>query len=94
MCYLTQDTGSAGTIISSDVVLSLGLVYESTDVIHRIRGVGESEFVFTRLIERIQVGEITVNDFEVEIGAMDYGFEIDGILGMDFLTKVGAVIDY
>ena len=24
---------------------------------------------------------------------MDYGFEIDGIIGMDFLTQVGAVID-
>jgi len=24
---------------------------------------------------------------------MDYGFEINGILGMDFLMKAGAVID-
>jgi len=24
---------------------------------------------------------------------MDYGFPIDGILGMDFLTSVGAIID-
>lgn len=24
---------------------------------------------------------------------MDYGFEINGILGMDFLKKVGAVIN-
>ena len=32
-------------------------------------------------------------DFDVEIGEMDYGFDIDGILGMDFLTMSGAVID-
>ncbi len=24
---------------------------------------------------------------------MDYGFEINGIIGMDFLKKVGAIID-
>jgi hypothetical protein len=24
---------------------------------------------------------------------LDYGFEIEGIVGMDFLTKAGAVVD-
>ncbi len=24
---------------------------------------------------------------------MDYGFEMDGIVGMDFLMQVGAIID-
>ena len=34
-------------------------------------------------------------DFEIEVGAMDYGFrfELGGIVGMDFLEQVGAVID-
>jgi len=26
-------------------------------------------------------------DFEIEVGAMDYGFKINGIVGMDFLIK-------
>jgi hypothetical protein len=39
------------------------------------------------------LGELQINDFEIEVGAMDYGFEIDGIVGMDFLTQVGAIID-
>jgi hypothetical protein len=39
------------------------------------------------------LGELEVRDFEVEVGAMDYGFAIDGIVGMDWLTQVGAVID-
>ena len=34
-----------------------------------------------------------IEAFEIEVGAMDYRFEIEGILGMDFLTSVGAVID-
>jgi hypothetical protein len=39
------------------------------------------------------VGDRALNGFEVEIGGMDYGFEINGILGMDFLTQAGAVLD-
>jgi hypothetical protein len=31
--------------------------------------------------------------FEVEIGELDYGLEIGGILGMDFLCAAGAVVD-
>jgi hypothetical protein len=34
-----------------------------------------------------------VEDFEVEVGEMDYGFEIGGILGMDFLRAARAIID-
>ena len=41
----------------------------------------------------ILVDSLQVNDFEVEVGAMDYGFAIDGIIGTDFLLQVGAVID-
>jgi len=58
-----------------------------------VRGVGGAEVVFTRLVDRVQVGCRAVEQFEVEIGGMDYGFEIDGILGMDFLMRTGAIIN-
>ncbi len=87
------DTGSAGAIFSTDRVLSIGLTYEPHDMVHRIRGVGGTEFVFTKRVDRLSVGDLQVNDFQIEVGAMDYGFDIDGIIGMDFLTQVGAIID-
>ncbi len=31
--------------------------------------------------------------FKIEIGGMDYGFEINGILGMDFLIRAKAIIN-
>ena len=34
-----------------------------------------------------------LSNFRIEVGGMDYGFEINGILGMDFLTQVGAIIN-
>lgn len=51
------------------------------------------EFVFTKRVDSLAVGQLQVNDFQVEVGAMDYGFDIDGIIGMDFLIQVGAIID-
>lgn len=36
---------------------------------------------------------MTLKNFQVEIGSMDYGMQIDGILGFNFLKLVGAVID-
>lgn len=87
------DTGSLGTVFSADKVLEIDLQYDSNDMVHRIRSVGGSEFVFTKKVERLSLDELQVDGFEVEIGAMDYGFPIDGIIGMDFLTQVGAVIN-
>ena len=87
------DTGSAGTLFATDQVLAVGLQYEAHDPVHRIRGVGGAEFVFIKRIDRLSVGELQVSDFDIEVGAMDYGFAIDGIIGTDFLLQVGAIID-
>ena len=87
------DTGSAGAIFSTDRVLTIGLTYEPDDRVHRIRGVGGTEFVFTKRVDCLAVSELQVNDFQIEVGAMDYGFDIDGIIGMDFLIQDGAIID-
>jgi len=87
------DTGSAGTVFAADVVLAIGLQYEPQDAVYRIHGVGGAEFVFAKQIERLSLGPLQVNDFVIEVGAMDYGLDLDGILGMDFLLRVGAVID-
>ena len=41
----------------------------------------------------LAVGDLKVPDFEIEVGAMDYGFPADGILGLDCLLRAGAFID-
>jgi hypothetical protein len=87
------DTGSVGTIFSADEVLAVGLQLEPDDIVHRIRGVGGTEFVFTKRVDNLALAELAVNDFEIEVGAMAYGFDIAGIVGMDFLRQVEANID-
>ncbi|HSB72156.1 MAG TPA: retropepsin-like aspartic protease [Candidatus Methylomirabilis sp.] len=87
------DTGSAGTLLSVDAVASIGLFPLPEDSLHTIRGIGGSEVVFSRRIDCLAVGDRALNGFEVEIGGMDYGFDINGILGMDFLMLAGAVLN-
>ena len=87
------DTGSATTIFSADMMALVHIVPSPEDILFTIRGVGGTEVVFTRTIERIQIAELSLSQFDVEIGGMDYGFDINGILGMDFLRQAGAIIN-
>ncbi len=87
------DTGSATTILSADLVQIIQITPSPEDSLYTIRGVGGSEVVFSRKVDYLKLGEYFINDFEIEIGGMDYGFEINGILGMDFLVQAGTIIN-
>lgn len=87
------DTGSGGTVFKMDIVEKIGVTIENDDTIETISGVGGSEFVYKKNIDSIILGDLRIDNFKVEIGVMDYGFDINGILGMNFLKKVGAVIN-
>lgn len=87
------DTGSGGTVFKMDKVDELGITIENDDTIETISGVGGVEFVYKKNIDGINLGSIDVKDFTIEVGVMDYGFDINGIIGMDFLKRIGAIID-
>lgn len=87
------DTGSGGTILKMNKVDEIGITIEDDDIIESISGVGGSEFVYKKNIDCINVGDLEVEGFTIEVGVMDYGFEINGIIGMDLLNEIGAIID-
>jgi len=87
------DTGSASTIIAAEIAVELGLGPEPLDVIRKIRGIGGSEYVYEKQIDKIKLGTRTATNFKIQIGDMNYGIDISGILGMDFLIKSKVVID-
>ena len=91
--HVLVDTGSGGTIFSTDILLSLGIHYDMQDEIHRIRGVGGAEFVFSKTVEQIAIEGVVLNNVQIEVGGLDYGLPLDGILGMDVLLRMPAVID-
>ncbi|WP_332628512.1 retropepsin-like aspartic protease [Halalkalibacter flavus] len=87
------DTGSGSTVVSTDLAESIGIVAEENDMIYRISGVGGSEFVYSKIVDSVKIGDMKTEDFALEIGAMNYGFDLDGIIGLDLLQKMKAVIN-
>lgn len=87
------DTGSGGTLLKMDKIEEINITIDMNDSIETIHGVGGSEFVYKKVIDQIKLGNLYNSDVKVEIGIMDYGFEIDGIIGIDFLKKISAIID-
>jgi predicted aspartyl protease len=91
--HVLIDTGSASTILAAREVASLGIVPEMDDIVYTVRGVGGSEAVFVRRVDQLAVETHALTDFEIEVGSVNYGFDLNGILGMDFLTRAGAIIN-
>lgn len=87
------DTGSGGTIISTDLAETIGIIAEEDDMIYRITGVGGSEFVFSKKVDSIRLGDVEANNFIIEVGAMNYGFSLEGIIGLDLLQDLKAIIN-
>lgn len=87
------DTGSGSTIISTDLAESIGIIAEEHDTIYRISGVGGSDFVFSKKVDSIKITDAETRDFPLEVGAMNYGFDLDGIIGLDFLQQIRAIIN-
>ena len=87
------DTGSGSTLIATDFAAQVGIVPLPQDKLRNVQGVGGIEAVFLRQVNRLQVGDCALESFEIDIGNMDYGFAINGLLGMNFLLRSGAVLD-
>ncbi len=87
------DTGSATTIISTETAINLGLGPNADDEISIVRGVGGIEAVYEKNVEVIKLDTAILKNIKVDVGAMQYGFEIDAIIGMDVLGQAKAVLD-
>lgn len=87
------DTGSGDTLFKMDRVEEIDISIDMNDSIETIHGVGGSEFVYKKIIDEIRLENSHSRNVKVEIGIMDYGFDIDGIIGIDFLKQIGVIID-
>lgn len=87
------DTGSGSTVISTDLAETIGIVAEENDMIYRISGVGGSEFVYSKTVDSVRIGDMQTEDFALEIGAMNYGFDLDAIIGLDLLQQLKTILN-
>ncbi len=91
--HVLVDTGSGGTIFSAELLTKIGIAPQADDALLTIQGIGGKEVVFVRRVDALQVEDFSLADFEIEVGSLDYGLSLNGILGMDFLIPAGAQID-
>lgn len=54
---------------------------------------GRSEFIYSKTVDAVKIGDMQTKDFALEIGAMNYGFDLDGIIGLDLLQQLKAIIN-
>jgi hypothetical protein len=87
------DTGSVGTIFATHQLERVDLRLEMNDIVDKVQGIGGFEFVVLRQIDGLTIGDLHVNNFEIEVGAMKYHQDLDGLVGADFLTRTRAIVD-
>jgi hypothetical protein len=87
------DTGAAASVFRTDDLLAIGVIPALTDEIRFMSGIGGREAVIEKQIEKLTVGNLVVSPFTIQLGSVDYGFSMNGIIGMDFLIAAGATID-
>ncbi len=87
------DTGSATSLFSADLLENSGIIPSHDDQIHRMVGVGGYEYVVQKTIDIFVVDNTSLENVAIQLGDMNYGFHINGIIGSDVLLRMNAVID-
>ena len=86
------DTGSAGTMLKTDVADALGISHTNATGVYTVVGVGGREPVYTHWLDRFIISDHAATDVLAEISGMEYGLPIDAIIGADVLQSIGAII--
>ena len=87
------DTGASHSILSPDSVRGLGLEYDVEDQIVTSVGLGGRQYAFVKEVEWVEFGPFRVNDCTMDFCVIDLTGRVNGLLGLDLLSNVGAVID-
>jgi hypothetical protein len=86
------DTGSAGTVFDTDDLRKIDVFLELTDPIGAMVGIGGAEKVIVKEIEAVELGSLRVGPFVIQVTGLDYAYQVNGIIGADFLIATGARI--
>lgn len=91
---LVIDTGAAHSILSSDIVSQIGIKFQNGDTLVRSFGIGGDEYSFRKQVDKIQLGDLILNDISIDFGIfheeIDY---INGLIGLDILKSGEMIID-
>lgn len=82
------DTGSATTLINADYIN-----FDGTETVQEAYGIGGSEKILNKQFSNLEINGFNLNNISLSVGDMDYGLNIDMLLGLDLLTSLNVIID-
>lgn len=90
------DTGCSTTIFDTDEVEAIGLIIDRTNGRpRRMYGVGgESELCYEQIVSDIKINNQLFESFQLQLGITKETYGFNGILGIDFMIKSSAIIDF
>ena len=88
------DTGAFHTIILTDYLEGLEVEFEEDDELVKSSGYGGIQLTSVRKkIDKIRIGDISLENIKVDFGIIDPYERINGLIGLDFLCSAGVIID-
>ena len=87
------DTGAVQSIINSALVEDIGIIPNISDKPVKTRGIGGEMKFFYRKVDKIAIGDISLKNMIIDFGDIDPNGEIAGLIGLDILRELKAVID-
>lgn len=85
------DTGASSCILEPLAIESLGIVFTKDDEIETFFGVNGMYNYVKRTADSIIVDDVSMDNFNFYIGSI--GNKINGLIGLDFLVIMNAIID-
>ncbi len=76
------DTGSAGTVIDTDLI---SFNHRIPGVLKRLNGIGGHQDVIAQYVDFIQIENCRLENIQIEFGDIENNFNINGILGTNLL---------
>jgi predicted aspartyl protease len=87
------DTGAVQSIINSLAVEELEILAHSGDKLLTTVGIGGDMNFFYSKVDKLEITDMTFENIEMDFGEIDPKGEIMGLVGLDLLKELRAVID-
>ncbi len=87
------DTGAVQSILNSTLVEDIGIIPSISDKPVKTRGIGGEMKFFYRKVDKLAIGAIPFENAIIDFGNIDPKGQIAGLIGLDILRELKAVID-
>jgi len=90
---LIVDTGASKSFVSIDAVETVDIYFTNDDEIVYMYGIGGSDDSFRKCIDKVKLGNCSLENFHLDFGIFKIEKGINGLIGLDLLHNAGISLD-